>query len=160
MRVPRVLICLALAAPAAAQTTLSPADQAAAFTAAGFNRVDGQWHACEDPGTLSYSAGAIEQVADLNGDGQPEAIISEHSGYCYGMQGSGYMLVSKQANGSWKLITSGSGMPSPLTTKGAGGWPDLEIGGPGFCFAVERWNGSEYTLNRHEYEGKACKPND
>ena len=160
MRVPLVLICLACATPAFAQATLSAADQAAAFTAAGFTRIDGQWRACEDPGTASYSAGTIDQVTDLNGDGQPEAIISESSSFCYGMQGAGYMLVSKQAGGGWKLITSGSGIPSPLATKGAGGWPDLQIGGPGFCFAVERWNGSEYTLNRHEYEGKACRPND
>lgn len=74
------------------------------------------------------------------------------------MQGAGYSVVSRQADGSWKLITSGSGVPSFLEAKGADGWPDLEIGGPGFCFAVERWNGSEYVLNRHEYEGKRCKP--
>jgi len=159
MRKAVVLTCLSLAVPAAAQpATLTPADQAAAFTAAGFTRVDGAWHACEDPGTASYTAGAIEQVADLNGDGRPEAIIAEHSGYCYGMQGSGYMLVSKRADGGWQLVTSGSGILTPLQTKGAGGWPDLEIGGPGFCFAVERWNGKAYQLHRHEYEGKPCRP--
>ena|SRR6187551_251220 len=159
MRKAIVLTCLSLAVPAAAQpATLAPADQAAAFTAAGFKRVDGQWRACEDPGTASYSPGAIEQVADLNGDGHPEAIISESSGFCYGMQGAGYALVSKQSDGAWKLITSGSGIPNPLQTKGAGGWPDLEIGGPGFCFAVERWNGSEYQLHRYQYDGKPCPP--
>jgi hypothetical protein len=159
MRYPILFVAgLCCAAPVVAQSVLAPADEAAAFTAAGFKRVDGQWRACEDPGTASYSRGAIEQVADLNGDGRPEAFISEGSSYCYGMQGSGYALVSKQADGSWKLITSGSGLPSPLSTKGVGGWPDLEIGGPGFCFAVERWNGSEYQLHRHEYEGKACRP--
>jgi hypothetical protein len=50
------------------------------------------------------------------------------------------VLVSKQENGSWKLITSGSGMA-------------------GFCFPVQRWNGKVYMPNRFEYEGKACKPN-
>jgi hypothetical protein len=160
MRVPLVLICLFCTAPASAQTTLSAADQAAAFTAAGFTRIDGQWRSCEDPGTASYTPGSIDQAADLNGDGRPEAIISEGSSFCYGMQGSGYMLVSKQADGRWTLITSGSGIPSPLTTKGAGGWPDLQIGGPGFCFAIERWNGKAYELNRFEYEGKTCRPND
>jgi len=158
MRTAVVLVCLSLAAPAAAQTALSPADQAAAFTAAGFKRVAGQWRACEDPGTDSYGPGTIDQVTDLNGDGRPEAIIAESSGFCYGMQGSGYMLVGKQADGSWKLITSGSGMLSPLQTRGTGGWQDLEIGGPGFCFVVARWNGREYLFNRYEYDGKACKP--
>lgn len=158
MRKTVVVVILGCAVPAAAQPSLSPADQAAAFTAAGFSRVDGQWRACEDPGTDSYSAGAIDQVADLNGDGRPEAIISEGSSFCYGMQGSGYALVSKQADGAWTLITSGSGIPTPLGTRGTSGWPDLEIGGPGFCFAVERWNGKAYVLNRHEYDGKACRP--
>ena len=158
MRRAVIVGCLSIAAPVAAQTTLSPADEAAAFTAAGFKRVGGEWRACEDPGTASYTRGTIEQVADLNGDGRPEAIISEGSSFCYGMQGSGYMLVSKQTDGRWRLVTDGSGILTPLATKGVGGWPDLEIGGPGFCFAVERWNGSAYVLNRHEYEGKSCKP--
>ena len=158
MRTAVVLICLSIAAPALAQPALAPPDEAAAFAAAGFTRIDGTWRACEDPGTASYQAGVIEQVTDLNGDGRPEAVIAEHSGYCYGMQGSGYMLVSKQADGGWKLVTSGSGMVTPLESRGVGGWRDLEIGGPGFCFAVERWNGSAYVLNRWEYEGKACKP--
>lgn len=38
------------------------------------------------------------------------------------------------------------------------GWPDISVGGPGFCFPVERWNGKEYKLHRFEYEGKRCKP--
>jgi hypothetical protein len=48
-------------------------------------------------------------------------------------------------------------MLSFLTTKGVGGWPDIEIGGPGFCFPVERWNGKQYVLHRYEYEGKRCR---
>ena len=49
-------------------------------------------------------------------------------------------------------------IPEFLETTGKDGWPDISVGGPGFCFPVERWNGSEYVLHRHEYEGKACKP--
>ena len=161
MRLVVALVCLSCPAAALAQSAgLSPPEEAAAFTAAGFTQIAGAWRACEDPDTASYQAGVIEQVTDLNGDGRPEAIIAEHSGFCYGMQGSGYVLVSKQANGGWTLVTSGSGILTPLQTKGVGGWPDLEIGGPGFCFAVERWDGKAYQLNRHEYEGKACKPQD
>lgn len=159
IRMTAALACLTFPVAVAAQTAaLAPADEAAAFAAAGFTRLDGAWRACEDPGTASYTPGAIEQVTDLNGDGRPEAIITESSGFCYGMQGSGYMLVSQQPDRSWKLVTSGSGILIPLETRGAGGWQDLQIGGPGFCFAVERWNGSAYQLQRWEYEGKACKP--
>jgi hypothetical protein len=158
MRIAFVLIWLTLAVPAGAQPLLSSADEAAAFAAAGFKRVDGQWRACEDPGTPGYTPGAIEQVADLNGDGRPEAIVTEGSVFCFGSTEVGYALVSKQADGRWTLVTGGPGIPSVLDSKGAGGWPDLEIGGPGFCFPVERWNGREYALLRHQYEGKPCKP--
>lgn len=149
-----MLYCASVAV--ASPTTLSPADQAAAFKAAGFTFKGKQWRACDDP-TPSYTPGALQEVRDLNGDGQPEALITEGGTYCYGHTGAGYSLVSKQANGSWKLITNGTGMVNFLNTKGTGGWPDIEIGGPGFCFPVERWNGKKYVVQRHEYEGKPCR---
>ncbi len=137
---------------------LLPPDEAAAFQAAGFTRKGKQWRACDDP-TLSYTPGVIQEVRDLNNDGRPEAIITEGGTYCYGLTGTGYSLVSKQADGSWKRITNGTGIPTFLSTKGADGWPDIEIGGPGFCFPVERWNGRTYMLHRHQYEGKPCRRN-
>jgi hypothetical protein len=153
-------IMLFIASVHASPTQLSPTDETAAFKAAGYSLKGKQWRsACDDPGTASYTPGAIEEVRDLNGDGRSEAVITEGGTYCYGNTGTGYTLVSKQANGSWKLITSGTGIPNFLTTKGVGGWPDIEIGGPGFCFPVERWNGHEYVLHRHQYENKPCKPN-
>ena len=85
-----------------------------------------------------------------------EAIISEGSTFCFGSTEVGYAIVSKQASGKWKLITSGPGIVSVLATKGVAGWPDLEIGGPGFCFPVEPWNGRQYALRRYQYEGKPC----
>jgi hypothetical protein len=38
-----------------------------------------------------------------------------------------------------------------------GGWPDISVGGPGFCFPVMRWNGRAYVRRRMEYDGKPCK---
>jgi hypothetical protein len=144
----------------ASPAQLSSTDEAAAFKAAGYTLKDKQWHStCADPGTPSYTPGMIEEIRDLNGDGRMEAVITEGSTYCYGDTGTGYSLVSKQANGKWKLIASGTGIPNFLTAKGVGGWPDIEIGGPGFCFPVERWNGREYVLHRHQYENKPCQPN-
>jgi hypothetical protein len=55
-------------------------------------------------------------------------------------------------------MTGGPGIPEFLKTTGVNGWPDVSVGGPGFCFPVERWNGKEYKLQRYEYEGKQCKP--
>jgi hypothetical protein len=145
-----------VAAPA---SELSASDQEAAFKAAGFTKRGQQWRsACEDPGTASYQPGNIETVRDLNGDGRPEAVITEGGTYCYGHTGTGFVLVSKQADGSWKSVYSATGMASVLATRGKDGWPDIEVGGPGFCFPVVRWDGREYKLNRHEYEGKSCNP--
>jgi hypothetical protein len=154
-----VAIAFALGAtPLIAQDEILVADEAAAFTAAGFVERDGQWIACADDATESYRPGSIEQVLDANGDGLPEAVISEGSTFCYGMEGAGYFIVSRQVDGSWKTITSGSGIPIFLETRGSRGWADLAVGGPGFCFPVLRWNGSEYAFNRYEYEGKRCSP--
>lgn len=153
-----LLALLGLATPAAAQVTLSPADQAAAFKAAGFSKHGSQWQACGDPGSAGYTPGRIETARDLNGDGRPEAVITEGSIACFGGDEMGYTLVSKQADHSWKPITAGAGILTILATRGVGGWPDLEIGGQGFCFPVQRWNGKAYVFQRHQYEGKPCRP--
>ena len=73
-----------MASPACSQDQLSDSDRAAAFEAAGFKQVAGQWRACEAPEDSIYTAGEIEQIVDLNGDGRPEAIITEGSTFCYG----------------------------------------------------------------------------
>jgi len=147
-------------APAPAAQTPAARD-AAIFRAAGFKQMRGHWESgCNDPSAGAvYEPGKIEQVKDLNGDGRPEAIVIEGGTYCYGNTGQAFWLVSQQANGSWKLMMSTTGIAEFLPTKGAGGWPDISIGGPGFCFPVVRWNGSDYVQNRMEYEGKVCRPN-
>ncbi|PKO88068.1 MAG: hypothetical protein CVU18_08460 [Betaproteobacteria bacterium HGW-Betaproteobacteria-12] len=158
MKLPIVLasVLMMLVSPAAAPASLAPADAAAAFKAAGFKLQGKRWRACDDP-TPTYEPGAIADVRDLNGDGRPEALITEGGSFCYGNTGYGYSLVSKQADGRWQLITNGTGILSFLSTRGAGGWPDIEIGGPGFCFPVARWDGRKYALHRHQYNGKPCR---
>lgn len=137
--------------PSSAQELkLSPVDAAAAFKAAGFKLKGKKWMACAE--------GTISEVRDINGDGLPDTIISEGGTECHGMTGQGYSLVSKQSNGTWKLVSGGTGIPMFLKGQAAKGWPDLQVGGPGFCFPVLRWNGQQYALNRYEYEGKRCKP--
>lgn len=138
--------------------TLTDEDRDAALIAAGFKFEDGAWRACGDPGTASYVPGQVDSVTDLDGDGRPEAVISEGSTYCFGGTEVGYYLTSRQEDGSWKLIDSGYGIPIFLEVKGEGGWPDLMVGGPGFCFPVLRWDGAQYVQSRFEYEGKACIP--
>lgn len=136
--------------------TLSKAEQAAVFKAAGAVQRKGKWVICADD---PQAAGAtMESVSDLNGDGRPEALVTEGGSYCYGAAGSGFTLLSRQADGRWRVMSRSTGMAEFLKTRGAGNWPDISVGGPGFCFPVERWNGREYKLHRFEYEGKRCKP--
>lgn len=155
-----VALALAGAAPVAAQPRpgLSAADQAAAFRAAGFRLARGKWRNCDDPGTAGYAAGAIEQARDVDGDGLPDAVVTEGSTFCFGMTGTGFAVVSKQPGGAWKLITQSEGVATFLPRRAAKGWPDLEIGGPGFCFPVHRWNGRAYVQNRYQYQGRPCRP--
>ena len=140
--------------PAPVPSKLTAADEAAAFKAAGLKKRGSLWHECDEPNV----GASLEGVGDLNGDGLPEAVIIEAGGtVCYGNTGQAFWLVSKQRNGSWKLMTNAIGIAEFLKSKGANGWPDVSIGGPGLCFPVRRWNGTKYVLHRSEYEGKPCK---
>ena len=126
------------------------------FTAAGFTKGAGGWAKCGDPGTVSYEAGQIAERGDFNGDGLPDAVVVEGGTYCFGMTGAGYTLVSRQADGQWRIMDERPGILEFLDTTGTDGWPDIEVGGPGFCFPVIGWNGRSYETVRWEYEGKAC----
>jgi hypothetical protein len=150
----------ATAAAPEGSSTLSAVETSAAFLAAGFKQRGDQWRsACGDEdSSASYGRGSIDKVKDLNGDGRPEVVIIEGGTYCYGMTGQGYWLLSQQADARWTLMDSGTGMVEVLATKGSDGWPDLSIGGPGFCFPVLRWNGRQYQQQRWQYDGKPCKP--
>ncbi len=152
-----VIAIAALPQPARAQAAagLSAVDRVAVFKAAGAVRQkNGHWVICtDDPDTHGAS---IDEVRDLNGDGRPEAVVNEGGSFCNGATGTRFSLVSKQADGSWRGMLASEGMAEFLQTKGKDGWPDVSIGGPGFCFPVMRWNGREYAMNRNEYEGKRC----
>ena len=145
---------------ALAAAALAPIDQKAAFAAAGFTQRGGAWHSdCDDPGTPSYTAGAIETAEDLNGDGRLEAVVTEGGTYCYGNTGTGFTLLTKQVDGHWRRLYQSPGVAEFLKTRGVDKMPDISVGGPGFCFLVVRWNGKAYVDNRFEYEGKACRVN-
>ena len=147
-------------AAAAAEMVLSEAERAVVFKTAGAVQRKGKWVICAPPtdsGAPEPEGVVIATVRDLNGDGRPEAVVSDSGIYCYGNTGTAFQVLSKQTDGTWRLITSHVGMPAFLKSKGVGGWPDIAIGGPGFCFPVQPWNGRVYSLHRHEYEGKRCR---
>ena len=132
------------------------AEQAKIFAASGAIKRGNGWTLCgDDPRSQGAS---IETYRDINGDSRPEALVVGGSSFCYGRAEVGYVLLTRDAAGKWRVIDSGPGMVDFLKTKGVGGWPDMQIGGAGFCFPVLRWDGKVYKLHRHEYEGKRCKP--
>ena len=144
-------LLIAFAAPA-------PSERAAILTAAGFHRVGDQWKSdCDDPGTASYSPATIETYRDISGDGRPEAIVTEGSTYCYGNTGAGFWVLTRAASGSWTKLYQSPGMPAVLPSR-VNGWPEIEVGGPGFCFPILRWTGKAYAIGRHAYDGKPCRP--
>jgi hypothetical protein len=141
------LLACPIAGPAAAAEP-SPANRAAIFKAAGFKAKGGQYVRCEeDPPTASYSPGRIE-LADLNGDGTFEAWVYESSVFCYGNTAESFVLLTRDAGGAWRKLAGDVGVPTPLATRRQG-WPDVEVGGPGFGkFPVLRWNGRTYATTK------------
>lgn len=141
-------------APAAAAkdaAPLNPTERIAIWKAAGFavragKAIDG----CDQP-----KQPPIER-RDLNGDGAMEVIVTD-GGSCYGMTGAYFAVLTPNGPGKWRTLINLIGIPNMLKTR-AKGWPDIEVGGPGFCFPVWRYDGKVYDLHHNEYEGKACKP--
>ena len=95
---------------------------------------------------------------DLNGDGAPE-IFAIYGNTCMsGGTGSNIALVRRGANGRFGTHL---GFPAAgyriLGTKSRG-FPDLQIGGMGFCEAVWRWDGAAYQHLRNQPTGPdGCK---
>jgi hypothetical protein len=86
-------------------------------------------------------------VVDLNGDGQSEIFVRVE-GSCYGAAAAQLTLLIKDKLGHWQ---SNLGIPAGdyrlLGTKNKG-YPDIEIGGPGSCFPVWRWDGHQYAIHK------------
>lgn len=138
-----VLAITLICGPAVAASGLTPADEAAAFKAAGFKHVNGQWTRCEDDTADSKMAGYIE-LEDLNGDGAKEAWVRESSTYCYGATAEAFVLLTRKG-AAWTVILDEVGMAAPLDTRHAG-WRDIEVGGPGFGpIPVFQFNGTKYV---------------
>lgn len=126
-----------LAGPTAAAVT--PAERRAAAVAAGF-RLRGTTivNECD----LAVENLTVER-RDLNGDGTPEMIVTDESG-CYGAAGIRFAVLRK-AGAGWSSVLVAQGVMTVKPMR-RGGWPDIEIGGPGFArMPVARWNGSKYV---------------
>jgi hypothetical protein len=131
------------AAAAQALPPLAATDQAAAFRAAGYTPYGRQWVRCQEEGTGRHPTWTLDLV-DLNGDGQPEAWITEDSTFCYGNTGTAVTIVTK-APGGWRIVMDEVGVAGVLKTRRAG-WADIDLGGPGLGpVPIYRYNGTRYV---------------
>lgn len=140
-----VIAFLTLAGAAiAAPADFTPAETAAIYRAAGFKVQGGKVIGCDaaDPG-WPRSSFFIEAV-DLDGDGKPEAIVTEGNVACYGRDEQGFTVLARSPDGSWRKLAVESGTPLVLKSR-RNGWLDIEYGGPGMQKQpVLRWNGKAY----------------
>lgn len=132
-------LLIPFAAASATPDRLSAADLKAVYAAAGLTERHGQvLDACDQPTEPQVD------VVDLNGDGNPEVFVSV-GGLCYGNTGVNLSLLIRDKQGQWHDNFGFPGIYKVLGTRHLG-YPDIEIGGPGFCFPVWRWNGSRYRI--------------
>lgn len=110
-------------------------------TSGQFKSTKGQYFDKECNQQTDYEA----EVIDLNSDGQPE-VFTQIFGTCLGgAAGVSMNLYIKGADGRWHPQFGFPGVYQVLATRNKG-YPDIEIGGPGSCFPIWRWNGKEYAL--------------
>lgn len=142
---------------------LAPTDYDAIMKAAKFRKFGKVWAADADSAKEGCSAGIDDtlfdgkpSIRDLDGDGNPEVVVTDGGSYCYGNTGQGFAIVTWTGIG-WRSLIQSSGIPMFMARK-ASAWPDVEIGGPGFCFPRARWTGKDYSGDGGWfYEGKPCK---
>jgi len=148
-----VLVSSAFWLPVAAHTEPLPPDIGQAYQAAGMVMKNGHWTGCPDDDN-GMAEVLPDDYRDLNGDGSADLVITDSGAFCYGITGQGFSLLSK-ASGKWQVIYASEGIPTFLPTgvKTPDGWPDVMVGGPGFCFPVLRWNGKTYVPNRRQADG-------
>jgi len=141
-----LLISALASAPTVMAAPPSPWDTTKVVTDATsgqFKATKGKYFDKECNASLDYTT----EVVDLNADGQPEVFTSVQGTCLGGMAGVFMNLYIKNMNGQWKPQFGFPGIYTVLTTKNKG-YPDIEIGGPGNCFPVWRWNGREYAIHK------------
>jgi len=133
---------------AAGQGDLSAAERGQVFGAIGLAVApDGKSFL---DGSCGQPADASVEFRDMNADGKQEALVIFGNSCTSGHAGSSAVLFIRDPAGN---LQANLGFPAasadPLPEKNQG-YPDLLIGGPGFCFGVWRWNGATYDHLRND----------
>ncbi len=141
----RAVFALLLATPTiAAAPAFNPADTAAIYKAAGFAMKGKAVVDCAAADPNWPRSNFFIEAIDLSGDGKPEAVLSEGNIACYGRDETGFTILARNPDGSWRKLAQNTGGIMPLKTR-HNGWLDVEYGGPGMQKQpVMRFDGKVY----------------
>lgn len=144
------------------------ANEAKVMQELGFTKSDDGW---SDPECDGPSYAELRDYEDLNGDGQPEAVVAADGDQCYGFNQRS-VTIYRKTSGKWQELVSYSAqfmVDSWHNRKGIA-WPDIEYF-PGMegaeaadgsinaaeCVPFLRWNGKEYVDGGTSKNGKICQ---
>ena len=126
---------------AASELNAMAATLGVALTPDSAGLVDG---ACGEP------IGHTVTFRDLNGDGSAEVIL-DYGNTCWsGMAGTSVTVFVRGAGGDLEPNFGVPGMIAEVRESPDGGYADLLIGGPGFCWSLWSWDGQVYEPVRNE----------
>lgn len=100
--------------------------------------------------TCGQPAAAEVSFSDWNHDGKTEVLVVFGNDCTSGHAERSVVLFIRDSTGKYAMNLSFPGAAADSLPTGNLGYPDLLIGGPGFCFPVWRWNGTEYEGLRLE----------
>jgi hypothetical protein len=86
------------------------------------------------------------EITDLNDDGVREVFVHWGNACTSGMTGRSLSLLVKNEAGEYREQFGFPAFGYTRVTTGEHGFPDLELGGPGFCAPVWSWNGGAYEF--------------
>lgn len=151
---------------AATATPLSVADQNA------IHAIFATWYPLSADGLQFHdeACGNIPvqtESIDLNADGVPEVFVTYGNSCNSGATGSRITLFVKDKSGTWRDQLGFPAFGYDILPTSNAGYPDLQFGGPGFCFGVWSWDGSNYVFKCNapqeeggcQYTGNVCPTN-
>jgi hypothetical protein len=107
----------------------------------------------EDPNCGDVEPAA--ELVDLDADGANEVFVQWGNACTSGMTGRSLSLFVKDDAERWRAELGFPAFGYRVLASRSGGYPDLELGGPGFCFEV--WTraaeGYEFKCNLPQEEG-------
>ncbi len=102
----------------------------------------------QDKDSKEFPFNTFVYPTDLNKDGSEEIFLVFGNGYTSGNTGSSIVVYIKNAAGNFTAHLGFPGTTPDILTTVNMGYPDLMIGGPGFEFPIQRWNGKTYEYYR------------